>query len=194
MLRLEATRTDCTLRPLRWYARCICHSISLAALLTACLACLAESVVIIAINLPVILYNSLRYRTCRIQNPDIPGAHICVVRGPQDSSFCPPNYQRRPFWILHGSYHLPSIGPLVSTTRAVDDTVGAIVLSMTMCSSLRCTLSSLIIVRFMKYYRTTCFSRQEFLSCLVLYLHSAKGGAVETGCSDLNGVIYYFTI
>ena len=25
-------------------------------------------------------------------------------------------------------------------------------------------------------------------------LHSAKGGAVETGCSDLNGVIYYFTI
>ena len=25
-------------------------------------------------------------------------------------------------------------------------------------------------------------------------LHSAKGGAVETGCSDLYGVIYYFTI
>ena len=25
-------------------------------------------------------------------------------------------------------------------------------------------------------------------------LHSAKGGAVETGCSDLNGVIYYFAI
>ena len=25
-------------------------------------------------------------------------------------------------------------------------------------------------------------------------LHSAKGGAVKTGCSDLNGVIYYFTI
>ena len=25
-------------------------------------------------------------------------------------------------------------------------------------------------------------------------LHSAKGGAVETGCSDFNGVIYYFTI
>ena len=26
------------------------------------------------------------------------------------------------------------------------------------------------------------------------YLHSAKGGAVETGCSDLYGVVYYFTI
>ena len=25
-------------------------------------------------------------------------------------------------------------------------------------------------------------------------LHSAKGGAVETGCSDLNSVIYVFTI
>ena len=25
-------------------------------------------------------------------------------------------------------------------------------------------------------------------------LHFAKGGAVETGCSDLNGVIYHFTI
>ena len=27
-----------------------------------------------------------------------------------------------------------------------------------------------------------------------LHLHSAKGGAVETGCSDLYGVMYYFTI
>ena len=26
------------------------------------------------------------------------------------------------------------------------------------------------------------------------FLHSAKGGAVETGCSDLYGVIYYFII
>ena len=25
-------------------------------------------------------------------------------------------------------------------------------------------------------------------------LHSAKGGAVETGCSDLYGVIYQFTM
>ena len=26
------------------------------------------------------------------------------------------------------------------------------------------------------------------------YLHSAKGGAVATGCSDLYGVVYYFTV
>ena len=33
------------------------------------------------------------------------------------------------------------------------------------------------------------------LTCVCgVFLHSAKGGAVETACSDLNGVIYYFTI
>ena len=29
---------------------------------------------------------------------------------------------------------------------------------------------------------------------IIIHLHSAKGVAVETGCSDLNGVIYYVTI
>ena len=34
------------------------------------------------------------------------------------------------------------------------------------------------------------------LLVILLYItpHSAKGGSVETGCSDLNGVVYYCTV
>ena len=42
--------------------------------------------------------------------------------------------------------------------------------------------------------RGLCRLRKLGENCCSIALHSAKGGAVETGCSDLYGVVYYVTI